>query len=291
LLTIDAHQHAWDPARVDYPWLGPELAPIDGALEFAQLAPLLAAAGVDRTVMVQSADNAEDTAYLFETAAAYEQVAGVVGWVPLTRPAEAAETLSNVRENPVFVGVRHLIHEESDPDWLLRPDVDEGFGVLEQAGVTFDIVSVLPQHLGHVPLLGERHPNLRMVIDHLSKPPLGTGDMATWRQQLRTAAENPNVYAKISGLYPVPAGDAAQPFLLDQLGEAVDFAVDVFGADRLMYGGDWPISVLFGGYEKVWKSLAAVLERYDETTRAAIFGGTAVEFYRLAADRLPGGGS
>jgi L-fuconolactonase len=291
LLTIDAHQHFWNLSRATYSWLGPALAPIDRTIEFDELAPILASTGVDATVLVQSADNADDTAYMLEVADAHPEIAGVVGWVPLDRPDEAGAMLPQLQRHPAFVGVRNLIHDIPDPDWLLRSDVNEGLGLLADAQVPFDVVAVLPRHLEHVPTLVERHPGLRMVIDHLAKPPVGQADWEPWRSLIRRAAESPNVYAKVSGLYPSdPAADLTA-WGPDDIAPFVDFALEIFGPERLMFGGDWPISVLAGGYPKVWSALTTVFDRYDEPVQAALRSRTAIDFYRLPSDRLPGGAS
>jgi L-fuconolactonase len=287
LAVIDAHQHLWNPARVAYDWLGPDLAPIDRAIEFPDLAPLLEATGVERTVLVQSADNAADTDYMFEVAAAHPEIAAVVGWVPLDDPAAVAERLPVLRADPAFVGIRNLIHTKPDADWLLRPDVDASLGILAAEGVPFDVVAVLPRHLEHVPTLSERQPALRMVIDHLAKPPIKAEDDGSWRTLMARAARNPRVYAKVSGLYPA-AGDLGA-WTADDVRPYLEVALELFGAERLMFGGDWPISVLAGGYLRVWEELNRLFDELSPGDRAAILGGTAVEFYRIPADRLPEG--
>ena len=281
---IDAHQHFWDPSRVTYDWLGPDLAPINRAFGFSDLAPLLDASGVDRTVLVQAADNQADTDSMFEIAAAHPEIAAVVAWVPLDDPAVVAERLPILRENPAFVGIRNLIHTRSDPDWLLRPDVDESLGVLEAQGVPFDVVSVLPRHLEHVPWLSERHPGLRMVIDHLSKPPIKAAGNEPWRTLIARAARNPRVYAKVSGLYPA-VGDL-DAWTADDIRPWLEFALECFGPDRLMFGGDWPVSVLAGGYLRVWEQLGILFDELAPGDRTAILGGTAEAFYRIPAARL-----
>jgi L-fuconolactonase len=283
-LVIDAHQHVWNLDRAHYGWLGPDTPAIHRTIEFDELRPQLHEAGVAATVLVQSADNAQDTDYMFEVAARHPEVVGVVGWVPLDRAAEAADRLTELRTNPLFVGVRSLIHDLPDPDWLLRPDVDEGLGLLEAADVPFDLVAVLPRHLELVPILAERHPRLRIVIDHLGKPPLSLADREPWWSLIERAAENPRVFGKVSGLYP-PAG-ASTPAAIGQLEPVVQRALDVFGVDRLMYGGDWPISLLYGGYRAVHRDLADVLAGLDADESARLWAGTAQEFYRLAPARL-----
>lgn len=288
MAVIDAHQHFWNPSRVAYDWLGPELGPIHRAIEFPELEPLLAATGVERTVLVQSADNAADTAYMFEVAAVHPEIAAVVGWVPLDQPAAVAASLPGLCANPTFVGIRNLIHTKPDPDWLLRPDVDESLGILAAHDVPFDVVSVLPRHLEHVPTLSQRHPQLRIVIDHLSKPPIKADSDEPWHSLITRAAENPRVYAKVSGLYPA-AGDITA-WTSDDVRPYFELALELFGPDRLMFGGDWPISILAGGYVRVWEELSKLFAELSPDDRSAILGGTAAEFYGIPTTRLPGGG-
>jgi L-fuconolactonase len=277
--VVDAHQHLWNLDRVEYPWLTAEYGPIFRTFEEPELEPQLAAAGVDKTVMVQAMDSAEDTDYMFEVADRWPRVAGIVGWVPLDRPDEAAAALDRRRADARFVGVRHLIHDEADPDWVVRDRVLEGLGHLAERGLTFDVVAVLPRHLEHVATLAERHPNLRLVIDHLAKPPIMDRGWEPWSGLLERAAAYPNVYAKISGLN--TAADPASWTAAD-LQPYVDRALELFGPDRLMYGGDWPVAILAGDYAQVWRETNAVLSALTEVERARILGGTATEFYRLA---------
>jgi L-fuconolactonase len=278
-IVVDSHQHVWDLDRGEYSWLDSSSAPIDRTITIDELKPSLRAAGVDGTVLVQSADNAEDTALMFDVAAANPDVLGVVGYVPLGRPAEAAHALDQLRTNPLFVGVRNLIHDLPDPDWLLRPEVDESLGLLEQAGIPFDLVAVLPRHLELVPIISERHPGLSIVLDHLGHPPIGLDSLEPWSSLIARAAENPRVFAKVSGLYSA-AGPLA-PGTAESVRPSFDRALDLFGAHRLMYGGDWPISILHGGYEQVWVGLSELFAGLPAASRAAILGETAVTFYRL----------
>ena len=282
--VIDAHQHVWDPARAQYDWLGPAHAPIDRAMHFEELQPELVAAGVDHTVLVQSADNHLDTALMMESAAAHPEVAAIVGYAPLDRPDELQETISGWRSNSLMVGVRTLIHDLPDPDFLVRPAVAEGLALLEQAGLTFDVVAVLPRHLELVPLLSERHPGLRMVIDHLAKPPIGLASRKPWWDLIAAAAENPRVYAKVSGLYSA-TGDLAA-WTKEEVRPYFERAVELFGPERLMYGGDWPISVLAGGYTRVWQGLAPLFDSLGPGDREQVLGRTAASFYSIDASRL-----
>jgi L-fuconolactonase len=275
-MIIDAHQHVWDLTRSPYAWLGPQVPEWNRTFTFEELQPHLTRNGVDATVLVQSDDHDGDTEYMRETADNHPEVVAIVAYAPLDRPADAAARLATLRADPRVVGVRNLIHDLPDPDHILRPEVDEGLGLLAAAGLTFDYVAVLPRHLEHVPTLSERHPDLRIVIDHLSKPPIGKDDTEPWWSLIAAAAENPLVHAKVSGLYPTT--DAIRPF--------VDRALEVFGPSRLMYGGDWPISVAYGGYDAVFEGLRAVLEDLPAADQERIWSGTAREFYRIDAGRL-----
>lgn len=282
--VIDSHQHVWDPERAAYSWLGPELAPINRAIALDELLPEMRAAGVDFTVQVQSADNLEDTGLMKESADAHSEVAAIVGYAPLQRPDEVAATLESWRGDSRMVGVRALIHNQEDPDWLLRPEVDEGLGVLERAGIAFDVVAVLPRHLEIIPIISERHPELRMVIDHLSKPPIGLAEREPWWSLMAAAAQNPLVFGKVSGLYSATEDLAA--WSTDQIRPFFDYAVELFGPERLMYGGDWPISILAGGYTRVWEGLAPLFATLSSSDRERVLGRTAAEFYHIDPARL-----
>jgi L-fuconolactonase len=276
-VVIDAHLHLWNTERLRYEWLQrPENAAINRTFGFEDFRARAAAAGVDRAVLVQADDSAADTEAMFEVAAAHPEIAGVVAWVPLDRPDDAAADLVRLRARPGFAGIRTLIHDQPDPDWLLRPEVGDGLALLERSGVPFDVISVLPRHLSHVPVLSERYPALRMVLDHLSHPPLGGAGTGEWRALITAAARNPLVFAKVSGLYPPdPAWTAAD------LREVVEFAVGLFGPDRLMFGSDWPVAELGGGYAKVRAELTRLLDQLTPSERDAILGGTARRFYAL----------
>lgn len=279
MLTVDAHQHFWNLDAVAYPWLVPAYGPIYRNFGADELAPQLAAAGIDKTVIVQAMNSYADTNFMLAIAQERDWVAGVVGWVPLHDPEETGKKLEDYAANPYFKGMRHLIHEESNPDWILQKQVVEGLHILADQGLTFDVVAVFPNHLKHVPSLAEQVPNLKMTIDHLAKPPLGAEDRALWRQQLTAAAESPNVFAKVSGLNTVtPDFDA---WTYDDIKPLVDFAIETFGVDRLMFGSDWPVAILAGDYAKVWAETNKCLADLSAGERAAILGGTANAFYKL----------
>ena len=275
---IDAHQHFWDLERVEYPWLTPDLAPIHRNFEPAELEPLLDAAGIARTVLVQAANSFEDTGYMLEQADRHPWIAGVVGWLPLLEPGVTESALERYARQPKLRGVRHLVHNEPDPDWLLRVPVATSLALVAERGLVYDIPAEFPLHLEHVPALAERVPELTIVIDHLAKPPLRGGELDEWARQLAAAAAHPNVCAKVSGL-----NTAADPerWSAADLRPAIDIAFDRFGAERLMFGSDWPVCLLAGDYERVWRETLAALNERSPAEVHAVLEGTAERVYAL----------
>lgn len=277
-LRVDAHQHFWNLDLVEYPWLTADLAPIHRTFEPPELAPQLAAAGIDYTVLVQAANSYADTDYMLYQADRYPWIGAVVGWVPLLEPAEAERALTRYLAHPAFRGVRHLIHDEPDPDWIVQHRALEGLKVLAAAGISFDFVAVFPRHLKHVPAMAEAVPDLRIIIDHLAKPPLHSHDLEQWTTELAAAARYPTVYAKLSGLNTVVDWDT---WSADDLKPAIDRAIDIFGTERLMFGSDWPFGTLAGDYAKVWAETNRALAGRSQAEIDQLLGGTAVQAYTI----------
>lgn len=283
-MIIDAHIHLWSLEGGGYDWLTPELAPINRTIEFADFARHLAATPVDGAIAVQSDETDADTDYLLGVARAHPQIMGVVGWLPLADPQRSAERLDRLSTQAAFCGVRVGINMEPDADWLLRDDVRESLDLLAARDLPFEVVSVRRRHLELVGELSERHPRLRMVVDHLSKPPIGKDEVwiEGWRANLARAAANPNVYAKISGL--TPARGALDDWTAEDLRPFVEYAFEQFGADRLMFGTDWPVSELAGGYLRVWDALSSLFDELAPAEREAVLSGTARRVYGLDAE-------
>ena len=275
-MIIDSHLHVWDLERSPYSWIDGDVPPFNRTFTFDEVAPQLAENGVDAVILVQADDDDRDTDYMLEVAAARPEVVGVVAYIPLHKPAEAAARLKVLLQNPYVVGIRNLTHDRPDPDWVLRPDVDETLGLIEQAGLPWDHVAVLPRHLEHVATISERHPELRIVIDHLAKPPIGEASREPWWSLIEVAAQNPLVHAKVSGLYP---GADPATWTVEGLRPFIDRALEVFGSSRLMYGGDWPISVMAGGYSTVLDGLQIALADLSKAQAKRIWSGTARALY------------
>lgn len=277
-MTVDAHLHLWDLERVEYPWLTSALAPIDRTFAFAEVEPQLAQAGVDRVVLVQAANSVEDSAAMF--AVDSPRVAGVVAWADLLVPSAAARQVEEWSAHPTFVGVRHLIHDEPDPDWLGHPSVRRSLAVLAERGLSFDVIGVLPRHLEHAIAIADDLPGLQLVIDHLGTPPVGAASREPWAGLLTTLAERPNVAVKLSGLTTLGASETATA---SDLRPFVEHALAAFGAERVLYGGDWPVSTLAGTYAATWETVGELVGGLSAAERAEVLGGTAKRVYRLGA--------
>jgi L-fuconolactonase len=278
-VIVDAHHHLWDLSLgIRYPWLTPELGPINRSFSGADLEPLLAAAGISRTVIVQCANSDADTDYLLEQADVYPFIAGVVGWAPLLDPQACAATLERRCEHPRFAGIRHLAHDEPDPDWLARPELRRSLRLLAARGLAFDVPAVYPRHLAHVAALARDVPDVTIVIDHLGKPPFRREPLDRWGELMRTAGAQPNVVTKLSGL---DTAVDAPDWTPDELRPAFEIALEAFGPDRLLAGSDWPVSVLGGGYSRVWEATHALLAPLSNAERADVLGGTATRVYAL----------
>jgi len=277
MIKVDSHQHFWNLSEVQYSWLVPAYGPIYNTFTPADLAPLIKAAGVDKTVLVQSANSYADTASMLVHADYNDWIGAVIGWVDLLDPDKTAEDLELFKKHPKFRGMRHLIHEEKDPDWVIQPIVIESLKVLASYVMVFEVVAVFPNHLKHVPTLSEKIPNLKIAIDHLAKPPIKDKVMSPWSDQLKAAAANPNVFAKVSGLNTAAASD----WSAKDLKPYIDFAAECFTPNRLMFGSDWPVAILAGDYNKVWLETNAALANYSQADKDAVLGGTAASFYSL----------
>ncbi|MFF1876649.1 amidohydrolase family protein [Leifsonia sp. NPDC058230] len=278
-MTVDAHLHLWDLDRVSYPWLTEALGPIHRTFSFDEARPQLEQAGVDRVVLVQATNSAEDSEAMFAVAENEDRVAGVVAWIDLLDPRRAAAALDEWAAHPSFVGVRHLIHDESDPDWLAQDAVRTSLALLADRGLAFDVIGVLPRHLEHALALAAELPSLRLVIDHLGTPPVGAADPEPWWTLTSRLAAHPNVFAKLSGLTTLgPSGQADA----QSLRPFVDHALDVFGPERVMFGGDWPVSTLAGTYAETWETANELVHGLSATERASVFGGASSSAYRLS---------
>ncbi len=278
-MIVDSHVHIWDPTRAEYPWLGPGMAPLDRSIDFTEVEPLLRERDIGGAVLVQASDNAADTRVMLDAAAEHPEVLGVVAWSPLDDAATLAADLERFADLPV-VGIRNLVHERPR-EWLDRAAVREGLTVLAESGLPLDFPTATHHAIADVVRLGAHNPSLRIVVDHLGKPPIGgtPDERDEWRSLISAAALNPRTVAKVSGLY--AATGALDSWTTDLVRPFVEDALEILGPDRLLYGGDWPIAVLAGGYARTWDAMSDILAPLTSDERAAILGGTAQRVYAL----------
>lgn len=273
---IDSHLHLWELADGQYSWLAPSHGVLYDTFTAEQARETLSAAGVDQAILVQADDTAADTNAMLGTATSHDWIVGVVGWLPLEEPAKAAALLEEFRANPKFCGVRTLIHDDPRADVLELPAVRETLALLAREGLPFDVPDAFPRHLGQVAELAKDLPELRIVVDHLGKPPRGDSEaMMVWEAQLRAVAAQPNTVAKLSGLH---AGGTE--FSAAALAQVWDVALDAFGAHRLMFGGDWPVSLLGASYADTVAVASALIDSLSTDEAHALWSGTATSSYR-----------
>jgi L-fuconolactonase len=277
---VDAHHHFLDPEHTEYPWITPTLAAIDRRFGPEDLGPELTAAGIDRSVLVQTISSSEETRQLLATAARVPFIAGVVGWVDLTDP-DVAGSIDRLRAGPGgdrLVGIRHQVHDEPDPAWLLRADVKRGLAAVEAASLTYDLL-VRARELPAALQVARTRPGLRLVIDHLAKPPIRSGVLEPWSTLLRRSGGFPNVWCKVSGLVTEADWAAWQP---NDLAPYVAVALEAFGPSRLIFGSDWPVCLLAASYERVVSVARGLTASLSASERDAVFGGAAARAYALS---------
>ena len=273
---IDAHHHVWSLARGDYGWLTPALAPIYRDFSLANLAPLREQAGVTATVLVQAAPTLAETKYLLDVAKRSDGVVkGVVGWVDLAA-ADAIPTLTRLARNPLLKAVRPMLQDLPDAAWILRAEVGRTLAALPRVGLRFDAL-VRPAQLPALLTMLDRHPDLAVVVDHGGKPDIAGGGWEPWARLMRAVADNPRVRCKLSGL----VTEAGHGWTIDVLRRYVDYLVEIFGPQRLMWGSDWPVVNLTATYQSWYAATVALTAQWSSEDKAALMGGTARRFYGL----------
>ncbi|MBI0434541.1 amidohydrolase [Roseomonas sp. KE0001] len=270
---VDAHHHVWRLSRGGYGWLRPEL-PIHRDYGLEDLRPQLGP--VDTTVLVQADATEAETAFLLEVArGSGGLVRGVVGWTDLAAPGAPAR-IAALAADPWLKGLRPMLQDLPEADWILRPEVRPGLEAMARHGLRLDLLLRADQ-LGLVPVLARRHPDLPMVIDHGAKPPIREGRWHPWASRLAAAAAMPSVHCKLSGL----VTEAAPAWTEQELEPWAGHMLACFGPERMIWGSDWPVLELAGSYP-AWQDVTSrLLARCTGAERAAVLGGNARRFYGL----------
>ncbi|HMJ62274.1 MAG TPA: amidohydrolase family protein [Bryobacteraceae bacterium] len=260
---VDSHQHFWDPAALR--WDAPPAPIFRRAFLPPDLLPEIKAAGITHTVLVQGYPQTPATnRWLFSVANRAEHVRGVVAWVDLLDPRHVGKALDQLQREPKFVGIRHIVTDEPDGNWILRNSVLSSLGELARRGICFDML-VKPQQLRSVLKVMDKLPDLRMVVDHL-------GNHLAAARQLTDVGRFTGAYCKLSGIdWTRWSPSTVRPYVRQ--------VIDAFGWNRVMFGSDWPVCLLTGNYQRVWQATHEALGDSTAEQRDRVFGKNALEFY------------
>ncbi len=276
---IDAHQHFWQLARGDYTWLTPDLKPLYRDYEPGHLVQVQQPHGVTHTVVVQAAPTLAETHFLLALADEHDFIAGVVGWIDF-EASDAIHQLSAFCKHPSFVGVRPMIQDIEDPNWMLTENFTPVIEALVSNQIRFDAL-IYPIHITPLIKFCKKHPNLKVVVDHAAKPNIAKRQFQPWAQHMTQLATQTKVSCKLSGL----VTEAESQWTLESLRPYVDHLLNCFGPARLLWGSDWPVVALAGGYH-AWREVTLqLLASLNQVQRQAILGGNAETFYGLNIGR------
>jgi L-fuconolactonase len=282
-MLVDTHIHVWDFEKAKYPWLEGNTSILNRTWKIEELESERKKAGVTTGILVQASGNFEDTDWMMEVAEQTDWISAVVGWLPLTDPAATQKALEEkYLKQKYFKGVRHLIHDEPNADWLLQDTVIESLKILAAHNIPYDVVGVLTNHIETALRVAEKIPGLRMVFDHLNQPPIATNEkFGKWGELIKEAAGNKNFYAKISGLG--TTSGKGKEWSADDVKPYVEFVAQHFSTDRCFCGGDWPVSELAGSYLRTWNIYKEVINDLikKEDEREKLYYKNAQKFYGL----------
>jgi L-fuconolactonase len=281
-MNIDAHQHFWRYQRRCDTWITDEMSSLRRDFLPEDLLPELAANGMDASITVQADQSERETQFLLDCAGRHREIVGVVGWFDLCA-ANVEERLASFSRYEKLRGVRHIVQSEPDDRFLLREDFRRGISCLRQFGFTYDIL-IYPKHLDAACEFVAQFPEQRFVVDHLAKPNIRAKDLGGWSSRMRAMALHPNVFCKLSGL--ITEADW-HDWSADDCKPCLDLVFEAFGADRLMFGSDWPVCLLAGSYRQVKELISNYMRQFDRADRENVFGLNAARFYGL---RTPGNG-
>jgi L-fucono-1,5-lactonase len=276
-MRIDSHQHFWKSSRGDYHWMTPAVAVLCRDYLPDDLRPILAKTAIDKTVLVQAAQTTAETDFLLELAEPCDFVAGVVGWLDMDSP-DFPSQFERYRANPRFIGLRPMLQDITDDEWILRPRVREALRLVAQSDFPFEFLTYT-RHLPHVLKALELAPGLRAVVDHVSKPEIKAKTMEPWKMLMGEVARHENVFCKLSGM--VTEADH-ENWTMEDLRPYVNHVVAEFGWDRVMFGSDWPVCRLAAEYEDVVGALKTILaDRLNDDVERRVFGANAARFYKI----------
>lgn len=276
MLKIDAHQHLWHYTPDAFPWISENMAVLKKDYLPAEAAPLLAAHGFNGCVAVQAQHSEAETRFLLQLADEHDFIKGVVGWVDL-QDAAVKQRLEHWRNHPKFKGVRHILQDEPEEQFMLRPEFVRGIKVLHELDLSYDLL-IFEKQLPETLQLLSKLPEMRLVTDHLAKPKIASHELSPWKENIQLLAAYPHVYCKISGMITEASHNnwKAEDFI-----PYLDVIVEAFGTERLMFGSDFPVCLLAGAYEQVLQVVEEYFQPFTTAEKERVFGKNAIQFYKL----------
>jgi L-fucono-1,5-lactonase len=276
-MRIDSHQHFWRLDRGDYSWLTPDFGVIYRDFSADDLRPILQRHKIDATIIVQAAPTISETEFMLDIARRTDFVKAVVGWADF-EAKDAEDVIARLAARDHLVGLRPMIQDIPDPEWMLRPSIEPAIRAMQSTGLRFDAL-LKPPHLQPFLKFLRKYPDLPIVVDHGAKPEIRNDGFAAWAPAMLQIAQDQRVFCKLSGLIT----EAKSDWKVDDLRRYIDHLVACFGPNRLMWGSDWPVANLAGGYDRWMEASDACLASLSGDERAAIHGGTAARFYGVPA--------
>ena len=275
-MRFDAHQHFWHYSPVEHSWMNDRMAVLKRDYLPEELQPLLASIGFDGTIAVQARQSLEETRWLLELSDRHSFIKGVVGWVDLCAP-QLREQLKKYSGHPKLVGVRHVVHDEPDDNFMLRPDFRRGIAQLREFGLTYDLL-LFPRHLPVAARLVAEFPDQPFVLDHMAKPAIRDRHVSPWEEDLNRLAEFPNAFCKLSGMVTEAKWKQWRP---EDFHRYLDVVIQAFGPGRVMIGSDWPVCTLSGDYLSTMAIVTDYVRAFSAEVRDAILGRNCAGFYGI----------
>ena len=275
-MRIDSHQHFWALERGDYDWLTPDLGDLYRDFLPRDLHPFLKQHNIDGTILVQAAPTEAETSFMLTLAEQHAFIKGVVGWVDFEND-KSAEAIKQFAEHSAAVGLRPMIQDIPDVEWMLKPSLAPAYQALIDCGLVFDAL-VFPKHLTHLLTLVKRYPGMKVVIDHCAKPSIADQEFQQWSQDIAALAAHKNVYCKLSGL----VTEAKPDWKLSDLSDYSGHIIQCFGANRVLWGSDWPVCTLRTSYQTWYKSSLALINSLTAEQQSAVMGSTAAFVYGIS---------
>lgn len=273
---IDAHHHLWRYSETEYPWIREEMDAIRRDFLVADLERTLQDAGLDGAVTVQARQTLAETEWLLDLSSAHESIRAVVGWVPLVDPSLRG-TLEELSAQPKLRAVRHGLQDEPYESYMLRKDFQAGISLLNHFGLAYDLL-IFERHLPQALQLVDSHPNQVFILDHIAKPRIRDGVMSPWKERLRELSERRNVFCKLSGLV---TEANSQRWTESDLQPYIEWVLECFGAERTMFGSDWPVCLVATSYNGWLEIVLRATSTLSPSEQRALLGETAKRAYRF----------